>query len=67
MFVSILVDFYKVFARPISVQDLVFREVMLEGNNVTHGTVLEIVWTLTPSFILMLIGSAVVLLVIFYG
>jgi len=29
---------------------------MLAGNKVTHGTLLEIVWTLTPSVILMLIA-----------
>lgn len=29
---------------------------MLKGNNVTHGTILEIVWTVTPSIILMLIA-----------
>jgi cytochrome c oxidase subunit 2 len=56
IFASILLDFFVVFKSPKTTEDLVFREVMLAGNNVTHGTVLEIVWTLTPSFILMLIA-----------
>lgn len=56
IFACILLDFFVVFKSPKSTEDLVFREVMLAGNNVTHGTVLEIVWTLTPSFILMLIA-----------
>lgn len=67
IFASILLDFFVVFKSPKTTEDLVFREVMLAGNNVTHGTVLEIVWTLTPSFILMLIGSAFIFVVVFYG
>jgi len=56
MFGSILRDFYKPYAFPLSEDDLVLRQIMLRGNGVVHGTLLEIVWTLTPSFILMLIA-----------
>ena len=40
---------------------------MLRGNGVVHGTLLEIVWTLTPSFILMLIAVPSFSLFVFYG
>jgi len=56
IFVYILKDFYLPFAHPKFVVDLGFRETMLKGNKITHGTLLEIVWTLTPSVILMLIA-----------
>jgi len=56
MFTNILLDFYKPFAFPKNVDDLEFRSVMLDGNSMTHGTLLEIVWTLTPSLVLMLIA-----------
>jgi len=56
MFGSILHDFYKPYAFPETEGDLAFRQILLRGNGVVHGTLLEIVWTLTPSFILMLIA-----------
>jgi len=56
MFFAILFDFYKPYIFPQNAQDLVLREVMLKGNAVVHGTLLEIIWTVTPSFILMLIA-----------
>jgi len=56
MFASVFVDFYKVFSFPLSRKDLKFREVMLAGNKLTHGTLIEVVWTLMPSFILMAIA-----------
>lgn len=56
VFGSILRDFYLPFRFPKWSGDLKLRYSMLEGNGVTHGTILEIVWTLIPSFILMLIA-----------
>jgi len=56
VFASILRDFYLPFRFPKWSGDLKLRYSMLEGNGVTHGTILEIVWTLIPSFILMLIA-----------
>lgn len=56
MLTSILFDFYKTFIFPESVADLKFRELALEGNALTHGTVLEIVWTIIPSLILLSIA-----------
>lgn len=56
MFTIILLDFYKPFAHPKNVADLNFRSVILSGRNLTHGTTLEIVWTVTPSIILLLIA-----------
>jgi len=56
MFFSILRDFYLPYALPTTKDDLQLRQIMLRGNGVVHGTLLEIVWTLTPSFILMLIA-----------
>jgi len=56
MFFAILRDFYKPYALSSTINDLKLRQIMLKGNGVVHGTVLEIIWTLTPSFILMLIA-----------
>lgn len=56
MFASIFLDFFLPFSDPKSIAELKFRETMLQGKDITHGTLLEIVWTLTPSFILMLIA-----------
>jgi cytochrome c oxidase subunit 2 len=56
MFLSILFDFYMSTMFPSSVSDVKLREVLLQGNAITHGTMLEIVWTLTPSVILMFIA-----------
>jgi cytochrome c oxidase subunit 2 len=39
-----------------SLKALKARALVLKGNRVVHGTVLEIVWTITPSIILMLIA-----------
>jgi cytochrome c oxidase subunit 2 len=56
MFFSILRDFYQPYTNPETLDDLKLRQILLKGNAVVHGTLLEIIWTLTPSFILMLIA-----------
>jgi len=56
IFFQILWDFLRPFSRPASLKDLSFRSLLLQGNRVTHGTALEVVWTVTPSLILMLIA-----------
>jgi cytochrome c oxidase subunit 2 len=57
IFVSLLIDFTYRFNRPKRPQHvLLLRKNMLAFNNVTHGTLLEIIWTVTPSFILVLIA-----------
>jgi len=56
IFFSILKDFFFPFAYPKSEADLNFREVILEGRNITHGTNLEIVWTILPSVVLLFIA-----------
>lgn len=48
--------FISLFVYPRTVEDLSFRSIILAGRNLTHGTNLEIVWTVTPSIILLLIA-----------
>jgi cytochrome c oxidase subunit 2 len=48
--------YYQLYASEQNKETLVYRYNLLEGNRVTHGTVLEIVWTSIPSIILMLIA-----------
>lgn len=67
MFTVILLDFYKPFAHPKNVADLNFRSVILSGRNLTHGTTLEIVWTVTPSIILLFDCGSFFCLIVFYG
>jgi len=55
-FLAILWDFYKPFAFPRTLADLEFRNVLLAGKQITHGTVIEVVWTILPSVILLLIA-----------
>jgi len=57
VFASILVDFLFAVRRPSSIYSLqALRSSMFDIRNLTHSSNLEIVWTLTPSFILMLIA-----------
>jgi len=56
VFFSILVSFYRPFKAPRTEDALEFRNVLLEGRLLTHGTLLEVVWTVAPSFILLLIA-----------
>lgn len=56
VFASILFDVYTIFRAPNTVAKLREREIYFETRNLTHGVTLEIVWTLIPSFILVLIA-----------
>jgi len=55
-FVAILWDFYKPFAFPRRVTDLEFRNIILAGKQITHGTTIEVIWTILPSIILLFIA-----------
>lgn len=54
--ISIFISFYKPFAFPRSLSALNLRTSLLEVKNVTHGTVLEVVWTILPSVVLIAIA-----------
>jgi len=57
MFVSIIKDFFFTLRTPSHVKYLTsYRKGLYLSNRVVHGTLLEIVWTITPSLILMLIA-----------
>lgn len=56
MFVSIFLDFYKPLSFPSSSADISSRQVVLLGVNVTHGLLLEFIWTVTPSILLLFIA-----------
>jgi len=57
VFISILRDFYSRVRRPKTVHHLtLLRTSMLQVKSLTHSSVLEVIWTLTPSIILMLIA-----------
>jgi cytochrome c oxidase subunit 2 len=51
----ILYNFYVKVETPSSNIDLALRSEMIIGSKILHGTVLEIVWTLLPSIILIII------------
>ncbi len=55
LLVSIMYNFYIRVYNPASSQDISLRTEMLLGSKILHGTVLEIVWTLIPSLILIII------------
>jgi cytochrome c oxidase subunit 2 len=57
MFFAILRDFFRTLRHPWHPQYLTsYRKSLLLSKNVVHGTILEIVWTITPSIILILIA-----------
>jgi len=57
VFASILLDFFFQVRHPSNTHGVVdLRASMFDIRNLTHSSLLEIVWTLTPSFILMLIA-----------
>ena len=55
VFLFILRTFYGRLFIPLTIEDLEFRKVITNANNITHGKILEIVWTLLPSLVLILI------------
>lgn len=56
IFLNIFYYFYYSINIGYSKDALNHRYLVFSGNKVTHGTLIEIVWTLIPSFILMLIA-----------
>lgn len=56
VFSSILINFYLVIEYPSNEKDIILRTAINEANDVTHGTALEIIWTIIPSLILLLIA-----------
>lgn len=62
IFIAILVDFYfgikgnKDMLIPEKTDLIDYRTSLFKVRNLTHSSLLEIIWTLTPSFILMLIA-----------
>ncbi len=56
MSVRILDNGYYGYSYPTRTHILLFRKSYLQVVNLTHGTLLEIVWTITPAIILMAIA-----------
>ena len=56
IFANIIYDFLYRFNLPTKPQDIEFRRDLLDGNAITHGTVLELIWTILPIVILVLIA-----------
>ena len=53
---NVLVYFWYFFEKPSDKWDILFRDFIYKNNNVTHGTLLEIIWTIIPAIILMVIA-----------
>jgi cytochrome c oxidase subunit 2 len=54
MFTNILIDFwYNYSVDVLNVDNILLREDLYESKDFTHNTLLEIIWTLTPSLILL--------------
>jgi heme/copper-type cytochrome/quinol oxidase subunit 2 len=53
---NILIYFWYFFENPTNKWDILFRDFIYENNKVTHGTVLEIIWTTLPALILITIA-----------
>jgi cytochrome c oxidase subunit 2 len=56
IFVTILINFYYRVENPNISEDIQMREDIYKSNNIVHGTILEIVWTILPSVILLFIA-----------
>ncbi len=56
MLYLIILNFYQEQYFPETEEAVMYRIPMLQSNRVVHGTTLEIVWTITPSIILMFIA-----------
>jgi cytochrome c oxidase subunit 2 len=53
---NILLYFWYFFEKPSNKWDILFRNFIYINNNVTHGTLLEIIWTIIPAIVLMVIA-----------
>ena len=56
MVLNVVLYFWYFFERPQTSWDIVFREEVYLNNKITHGTVLEIIWTIIPALILVSIA-----------
>jgi len=56
IFGNIIYDFLYRYNMPSTSADVRFRKDLLDGNSITHGTLLELVWTILPSVILIYIA-----------
>jgi len=56
MMYNLVATYYWHVTKPKSAKQLLFRSVVFANNGIVHGTVLEIVWTLVPSVILVFIA-----------
>jgi cytochrome c oxidase subunit 2 len=57
MFISIINSFFFNYRKSSNVKSLIsYRKNFFVTSKIVHGTILEIVWTITPSFILILIA-----------
>ena len=56
IFVNILNEYFYQYIYPYSSKNIKNRFVLFDGNMVTHGTLLELVWTIVPSIILVFIA-----------
>lgn len=56
IFLNIVYEFFYRYNFASSREDVFFRKDLLDGNHITHGTILELVWTIIPSLILVFIA-----------
>jgi cytochrome c oxidase subunit 2 len=56
VFSNVVYRFFYLGNYPQTSADLIFREDSLHSNSVTHGTVVEIIWTIIPSLVLVAIA-----------
>ena len=56
VFLNIIYEFFWRYNYANSIEDISFRKDLIDGNHITHGTVLELVWTIVPSVILVFIA-----------
>ena len=56
IFANIIYDFFYRYNFPETADDIYYRKDLLDGNSITHGTLLELVWTILPSAILVYIA-----------
>ena len=56
IFVNILYYFNYIIQYPTNINQLKFRDYVVAGNKIVHGTTIEFIWTTIPCFILMFIA-----------
>ena len=56
IFGNILVEYFYQYNYPYSIRNVFARFILFTGNKVTHGTLLELIWTIIPSIVLIFIA-----------